>query len=425
MRGTLTAVETSAFCFASDLADEGVEQVLENLQVRAGLGGATMAAAYHAARDVFPHAARRHLRFQRGGEVFFAPAPARWRGLAVKPRVSELVADGDPLRGLVEACVRRGMAARAWTVFLHVDWTEDGDPRFAEQTCFGDPCLTELCPANPDVRAYAVALAADVSATGVQDVLAESLHFHGLEHGAHHERYFVEPGSVGRLLLGLCFCEHCVVAAAAFGVDGAELRRRACALVERAFAGAQAVSTDELSRDQAEALLGGQLGGYLAARLATVSSLVHEVAAATREAGSRLVYMDSSGAAKGYASGLPQGGPAPELAWRFGTDVAAVAEACGALEAIAYAADPARVELDLAAYRELAPSAALSAALRPAPPDCTDSANLAAKLRVASAVGVERVDFYHYGLAPLSALDLIGRALTKKSAPNVPDPNGA
>ena len=43
---------------------------------------------------------------------------------------------------------------QAWTVFLHVDWTEDGDPRFAEQTCFGDPCLTELCPANPVVRAY-------------------------------------------------------------------------------------------------------------------------------------------------------------------------------------------------------------------------------------------------------------------------------
>ena len=404
-------METSAFCFASDLADEGIERVLENLQERGGLGGATVAAAYHAARDVFPHAERRRLRFQRGGEVFFAPEPGRWRGLAIQPRVSGLVAEGDPLRGLVAACARRGMAARAWTVFLHVDWTEDGDPRFAEQTCFGDPCLTELCPANPDVRAYAIALAADVAATGVRDVMAESLHFHGLEHGAHHERYFVEPGSAGRLLLGLCFCEHCVAAAVAFGVDGAELRRRACALVERAFGAVEAVSTAELSRDEACALLGGQLAGYLAARLATVSSLVDEVAAAVREAGSRLVYMDSSGAAKGYATGRPEGGPAPDVAWRFGTDVAGVARAAGAVEAIAYAADPVRVELDLAAYRALAPSAALSAAMRPALPDCADAANLAAKLRVARSAGVERVDFYHYGLAPLSALDLVREAL--------------
>ena len=405
-------METSGFCFASDLADEGVEQVLENLQVRGGIGGATMAAAYHAARDLFPHAKRRRLRFQRGGEVFFAPTPGRWRGLAIEPRVSELVGGGDPLRGLVEACARRGLSARAWTVFLHVDWTEDGDPRFAEQTCFGDPCLTELCPANPDVRAYAVALAADVAATGVRDVLAESLHFHPLEHGAHHERYFVEPGSAGRLLLGLCFCTHCVVAAARFGVDGDELRRRACGVVERAFSGEGAVSTAELARDEADALLGGQLAGYLAARLETVSSLVRDVAAATSEAGSRLVYMDSSGAAKGYASGRPEGGPAPELAWRFGTDVAAVAAAAGAIEAIGYAADPARVELDLAAYRVLGPNAALSLALRPAPPDCSDAENLAAKLRAARAAGVERVDFYHYGLAPLSALDRVREALT-------------
>ena len=418
-------METSAFCFASDLADEGVDAVLENVQVRGGLGGVAMAAAYHAARDVFPHARHRHLRFQRGGEVFFAPTPKRWRGLAIQPRVSELVGQTDPLRGLVEACAIRGLTARAWTVFLHVDWTEDGDPRFAEQTCFGDPCLTELCPANPAVRAYAVALAADVAATGVRDVMAESLHFHSLEHGAHHERYFVEPGSAGRLLLGLCFCAHCLAAGAELGVDGDELRRRACAVVERAFSGAEAVSTDELSRVEADALLGGQLAGYLVARHETVSSLVREVAAATREAGSRLVYMDSSGAAKGYASGRPEGGPAPEVAWRFGTDVAAVAAAAGAVEAIAYAADPARVQLDLAAYRALAPSAALSAAMRPAPPDCEDAANLAAKLRLARAAGVERVDFYHYGLAPLSALDLVRGALEADLAPKVPDPKSA
>lgn len=40
-----------------------------------------------------------------------------------------------------------------------------------------------------------------------------------------------------------------------------------------------------------------------------------------------------------------------------------------------------------------------------------NSANLAAKLRVAAGAGVDRVDFYHYGLAPLTALDRIREAL--------------
>ena len=49
-------MRTSAFCFAGDLADEGLDAVLDDIQDRAGLGGVTMAAAYHASRDVFPHA---------------------------------------------------------------------------------------------------------------------------------------------------------------------------------------------------------------------------------------------------------------------------------------------------------------------------------------------------------------------------------
>jgi hypothetical protein len=49
--------------------------------------------------------------------------------------------------------------------------------------------------------------------------------------------------------------------------------------------------------------------------------------------------------------------------------------------------------------------------MRPVAPDCDSPGNLAAKLRVARAAGVDRVDFYHYGMAPLSALDRIREAL--------------
>ena len=200
-------MRTSAFCFASDLADEGVDAALDNIQGRAGLGGVTMAAAYHASRDLFPHARTRRLRYQPGGRGLLPARPralARARAPAAPERAH---ADADPLGELVAAAGARGLDVQAWTVFLHVDWTEDGDPRFAEQTCFGDPCLTQLCPANPDVRAYALALRRRHRGARRRSVLAESLHHHPLEHGAHHERYFVELGAAARLLLGLCFCD--------------------------------------------------------------------------------------------------------------------------------------------------------------------------------------------------------------------------
>ena len=409
-------MRTAAFCFASDLADEGMGPALDAIQSRAGLGGVTMAAAYHASRDLFPHARTRRLRYQPGGEIFFRPDPARWRGLALQPRPGELARAADPLAELVAAAAPRGLGVQAWTVFLHVDWTEDGDPRFAEQTCFGDPCLTELCPANPDVRAYAVALAGDVAAHGVGSLLAESLHHHPLEHGAHHERYFVQLGSAARLLLGLCFCDHCLAAARRRGADPAELRRRACAEVSLAFACEGAQDTDELSRDAAGDLLGGQLGALLAARCETVTTLVGEVAAAAAEGGARLELLDASGAVKGYATGRPEGGAAPSIAWRLGVDIAACAAAGAAIGAIAYAADPARVALDLGAYRELAGSAPLVAAMRPVAPDCTSAENLAAKLAIARDAGVERVDVYHYGFAPLAALDRVREALALAGA---------
>ena len=60
---------------------------------------------------------------------------------------------------------------------------------------------------------------------------------------------------------------------------------------------------------------------------------------------------------------------------------------------------------DLDAYRDRVqmgsgPDCTLVAAMRPVPPDCDSAENLAAKLRAARAAGVDRVDFYHYGMAP-------------------------
>jgi hypothetical protein len=404
-------VETSIFAFPTDLHGEGVETVLDNVQLRAGLDGITLAAVYHEARDLFPHNPGGRIQFLEGGAAYFRPDDRRYEGLALRPRPARLTAELDALTEAVRAARRRGLAVHAWTVFLHADWTCEPRPEQCERTAFGDPLLTELCPANPDVRAYAVALAGDIARHGVSTIVAESLHYHPLEHGFHHERYFLPLGGRARFLLGLCFCEHCLAGARARGAEPERLRRFAVGELEQAFAG-EVCDPEEPTLEEARALAGGELAALLDTRAERVASLAGEVAAAARAEGARVAFLDASGAVKGYETGRPEGDAAPAIAWRLGVDLAAVAQACGDLEAIAYAADPARVELDLDAYRStLSPNGTLSAALRPMLPDCDSAENLAAKLRLARALGLERVDLYHYGLAPLAALDRIHDAL--------------
>ena len=299
-------MDTSIFCFATDLADEGIETVLDNVEHRGGLGGVTVAAAYHEGRDVFPHNPVRKVRFLEGGAVFFPPGPAL-RAARLQPPVSEAA---HVLPEAVAAAGRRGLAVRAWTVFLHNGALAAAHPECAPENAFGDRYVTELCPANPDARAYARALAADIAALGVAGICSEALHYLGLEHGYAHERYFVPLGARVRYLLGLCFCEHCLAAARAAGVDGDAVRREAREAIERAFAGDDPGGEPE--RDE-----------YARVREQVVTSLVAEVAEAAGE--TPFEFIELSGAVKGYADGRPTGAPAPSIAWQLGVDVDAVA----------------------------------------------------------------------------------------------------
>ncbi len=305
-------MDTSIFAFASDVHDEGVEEVLDNVQHRAGLGGITLAAVYHEARDLFPHNPRGKVRFLEAGVTSFRPDPARYRGVGVEPRPSRLAAEVDVLAQTVAASGRRGLVVHAWTVFLHTDWVAEPRPDLAERNAYGDPMLTELCPANPAVRAYVRALTGDIASRGVETIVAESLHFHPLEHGYHHERYFLRLGPRARFLLGLCFCEHCLAAARARGVDADGVLDAARRELDRTFAGEATESGDELTLEEARALV----GGYLDARAETVATLAGEAAAAAAAGGARFAFMDASGAIKGYATGRPEGAPAPTIAWR-------------------------------------------------------------------------------------------------------------
>src|ERR671913_1122385 len=278
-------METSMLAFATDLRDEGTGTVLDNVQNRAGVDGLTMAVAYHDARDLFPHNPVHKVRYLEGGAVFFRPDKARYEGLQLQPRVAKLARTRDPLGDLCAAAGERGTQVNAWAVFLHNDRLAFLDPECATQNAFGDRYLTDLCPSNPEVRAYACALASDIGRYEVSTIFAESLHFHGLRHGYHHERYFEEFGAVGLYLLGLCFCEHCLEAARRRGVDAGMVHRLVRDELERRFSGGSSEDPEELRREDLEPFGGEEMLGYLDTRTETVTSLVDEVAASGGGAG--------------------------------------------------------------------------------------------------------------------------------------------
>jgi len=397
MRGDAAA---ALFVGAEEFAAEGVATVLESAAAL-GVDAVAVALAYHAARDVTPHAPHR-VTWRRDG-IHFAPADGAF-GTLVPPRASD---DAALVPAVIAGARQYGLEALGWAVFLHNEALGSRHPDITHVNCFGGRAtLGELCPAHPAVRAYCVELAVAVAATGARAVLAESLHFAPFGHGYHHERSFVELGELAEFALALCFCAHCVARASVAGVDVDEARASARRLVD-AGADEPYPLTPQALRERG----GEALAAVAAARVATVTSLVAEVAAALAAEGTRLCFLDITGAYQGYADGLP--GPASGLddAWRYGIDPAELSRHAD-YGILAYARDPRRVADETTRYRAaLAPSSALRVLLRPGAPDCDSVANLAAKVGGARGAGAASIDFYHYGLTPLPVLDRIPRAL--------------
>ncbi|WP_441251487.1 hypothetical protein [Kitasatospora sp. McL0602] len=386
-------MESSVLAFATDLIDEGADTFFGNLTDRAGVGGVTLASVYHEARDVFPHNPRRVIRYLEPGAAYFRPDAARWAGRRLAPTPSTAIGDRDPFAEAAQEAQRRGLKLHAWTVFCHNDRLGFQHPDCAPANAFGDRQLTELCPANPEVREYATTLVAEFARYGVDAIRAESLHFHGLRHGYHHERYFEQLGPVTEALLGLCFCDHCLARAQALGVPAAETRQ-AVQDELRARLADERRAADPTPLDE---LAGGAVAAYIDAALSTVTSLTAEVTEAAAQLGMRLTFMDGGGPGKGWLSGI---------------DLSAIGKAAHQIETLGYAKTPEAVREKVAAYalHGIRP-AEMAVILRPMTQDCDGPANLAAKIDTLRQLGVPEVEFYNYGLMRLSSLDRIGAAL--------------
>ncbi|MEO3871167.1 hypothetical protein ABGB18_20335 [Nonomuraea sp. B12E4] len=396
-------MDSSVYVFVEDLRGEGVERVLDRI-TGYGVTGITVGAVHHSSYDVTPHGLSK-LTLRHDGAHFPAP-PDLFAGLRLSPVPGFL----NAFDGLREACAKRSLKLHGWTVFLRNTTLGTEHPDVTVRDCFGDRgSLTALCPAHPDAREYAVALARSVARLGVDSVVAEALHFRQLKP----QRSFVPLGPMDAYLLGLCFCDYCLRRATDLGVN-AEAAREECARIVGGVFDGDPPAQGEVTRAALTAYAGPEVVAYARARSETVTTLVSEVSSAVAEEGSKLVFVDSTGAVKGYQHGLPTPGLAAHDAWQLGVDLVALGDLVPAFGVLAYARDAARVADDVGAYlRSVGKDREVRAVLRPGHPDSDSTDRLVAKARGAKAAGALAVDFYAYGLVPHPVLDRIPAALAE------------
>jgi hypothetical protein len=404
-------VKAALMVYATDLLGEGYDRVVKRARDDGGFDALELAAIYHHARDVSPHNPH-HVQFLDGGAWFFRPRPESLAGLRMQPHMARVLETEDPLRRLMDAAGPAGLDVRAWTINFHNYTLGERYQDCATLNAFGDRLLTDLCPANPDVRAYGRTATAELAHTGVSSIIAESICYMPLEHGFHHERNAYPLGATASFLLSMCFCDHCARAAEAGGVHVDRLRRFVAAELEQSLAGATSALDDTpLEREAVAALCGGDMGGYLAARETTVTTLVAELTQAVENEGpARFVFMDSMGADD---AGDQSGPLVADRSWRFGVQPEAVAAACHGLSIMGYSRDDERFRADVDAYRDrLGAETPLSMVLRAMPPDCFGPDELAAKVAYARQCGVDWIELYVYGLMRLEGLAWMREALT-------------
>jgi hypothetical protein len=382
------------YTYAWDLVEEGVPAAIRQFH-GLGLDTVTYAGSYHAGKFLRPHGKTGKVYFPEDGTVYFRADPRRYG--AIKPVANSILKDHDPLR---ELCVRKDIAANVWLVLLHNTLLGTQHPEATVANAFGDRYVYSLCPSAPAARAYAIGLARDVTESyPVMGISMESPGFAPYAHGFHHEFALNRPNRWLDSQLGLCFCEHCVVGAKKAGVDARHFKTRVANDISAYLA-----SDIDFPADMAEAFwladtrLDGELKAFLDWRCAVVTSLVAEIRATVRRDATVAVIPSVA---------RPTGG-----AWYEGSDLAALAEAAGIVEACFYEPGAARVKADLFdAKRRIGGKGKLRGILRPAYPDLESKSEFLAAVAALKEGGVTELAFYNWGHVRGANLAWIGDAM--------------
>ena len=343
----------------------------------------SLASAYHSFEMLRPHLTDKVLLRSPRAAVYFRPRSP----LPLDPLVSPWMGEDDWWSACATAILDAGLDLIAWTVFLHNTELALRHPECAQVHATGDISTSRLCPANPDVRKYAVELADNLSHYGISVLECESLCYGPAGHTHHHPKVGVELGPGGRFLHSLCFCEACRLEAEKDGIDFDLLRDR----VERVIR--EILHSGEPCTDPAVSDW-DDLARFISTRERVVTTIVAEV---KKACGTTLSYL---------FMGEPRSTAAP---------FESLLDVADAFEILTYTSDLEEIHtrVDEAAGRANGASR-LTVGLQAYSPAAHSADELTAAVQTVRNLGVDRLSFYNYGIMPYGNLAWIKAALTER-----------
>jgi hypothetical protein len=274
----------SAFLYPWDVvADPDAARRIAEL----GVTRVTLAASYHSTRALTPRHPRHRIVAARHAAVYYPLDEGHWAGSVLRPHAQTWVPGADPFDEAATALTDAGLEVYSWVILAHNSRLGREHPETTVRNAFGDRYPWAPCIARPEVRDYAVRLAAEAAPRpGTRGTELESCGWYGVEHlHAHDKIAGARLGAVGGYLMSLCFCEVCHAGYADHGADPERLRRAVTAALEPYWAGRPAPDPPDRDGEWAEIsrLLGDELATAVAAfRDQTADTFQRETVAAAR-----------------------------------------------------------------------------------------------------------------------------------------------
>lgn len=213
--------EVATSLYAWDLFDDGVEQILDNVQEHCLSNSTYLVALMHDEKRpltdfYYPHNAKRLVYWTEDSRAYWQPNEAAYANSRIKPRLSDNpeLQGTDWLQQLIDASRKRNMYTGAELSHTWIDKqrVKEEYPDIVQRTISGELIDQRMCFNNPDVRAYGIALYTDLIANYDIDMVQTCVR------GFADSPRVWSTGAAGatteidRLLLtvmGGCFCEHC------------------------------------------------------------------------------------------------------------------------------------------------------------------------------------------------------------------------
>ena len=390
----------NAFAFIHSFSSPNNPAVNINKLQNSGLTGINLALNYHASRD-FTLGSTPSLRYLEDGAHYYQPDLSKYLTGSIKPSPDDVYQDNSALEKIQEAGRSANFDIDAWAVYFHNSAAGKQNPEAAQINGLGQKLLASLCPSNPSAQGYAIGLTNDLISRGIKSIAAESVNFHGLIHGEHHERYFIELSEISQYLLGFCLCIYCQSAAEAAGADAKKLVFEISAALDKVIKDTDIWLGKELSIDNLVSIFGIDIKTWISSQELTLIDLNTKLTKSAHSAGATLRWVGQLP----FIDGLDQ-------SWRIGINPTELTQVVDVIEALFYCQSTSEIiELAQNYLSVIQSPEKITGILRPTYPDNSSQSELAKRVNALKNIGITNIDFYLFDVWRERDLEWIKQSL--------------